>query len=140
MFRACSPDQLGCTHYLLLAVLVTRYQVHSLHVPNVDLVTEDIRVENLRDVSNHTIRSVSSSYAHSDVHTFSSGIHLDCRLGRYKRSTPSIYSYEATRDSPLNFFRILAISLLILFSSRSLTLAPRMSAMNYAALSERVLR
>jgi hypothetical protein len=39
---------LGCrTHYLLLAVLGARYQIDCFHVSNIDLISKNIRENNL---------------------------------------------------------------------------------------------
>jgi len=39
------------THYLLLTILRTRYQVYRFHVPNIHFVAKDVREYNLGDIS-----------------------------------------------------------------------------------------
>ena len=56
-----------------------------------------------------------------------SDIRRDYRLGCMNQ--PKVWAVGED-VAPLNFFRILAISLFIRFSSSSRTLAPRISAMN----------
>lgn len=99
---------------------------------NIDLITKDIRVENLRHIS---VNTQGQSQSLSDLKGRG-----NCKLLLLISVKVAVYIYALVKASwqqrksicntPLNFFRMFAISLFILFSSKSRTLAPRMSAMN----------
>ena len=121
-------EQVGGTYNLLFAVLRTRDEVHGLHVPDIDLVPENVRENDLCHIPNRqTSQSTRKTRQESSV-----GIYF---FFWYPSRLPSIANerQKAVVEGeyiPLNRFRIFAISLLIRFSSSSLTRAPRMSAMN----------
>jgi hypothetical protein len=114
------------TYDLLLAVFRARYEVHGFHMSDVDFVTKYVCEDDLRNISGFNDQRRTSMYP--DERTFSSDTRPDCRLLRH--ASPAMHTSRIPRDVPLNLFRIFAISLLILFSSSSRTLAPRISAMN----------
>ena len=67
------------THYLFLGILRTRNEIHGLHMPYIDLVTEDVSEDDLGDISGHRW-SVGISFACETVRTSSSDIRQDFHL------------------------------------------------------------
>ena len=74
---------MGVTDYLLFAVLGTRDEINGLHMTNIDFVSQDIRKNNLCNVSEKSM-SLYGGLIAASVRTFSSGIHPNYRLlGRH---------------------------------------------------------
>jgi hypothetical protein len=74
------------THDLLLAVLVTRNQIDRLHMSNVHFVTQNVRIEHLRDISTKDKHKLSTRTPGEQVIrlAFSFGSHPNYHLIRVR--------------------------------------------------------
>jgi hypothetical protein len=71
----------GCTHDLFLAVLRARNEVYGFHVSNVDLVTKDIREDDLGYISVlWNPLALDAEGGRISYHTFSSDNHPSSHL------------------------------------------------------------
>ena len=141
-------DRRGGTDDLLLRVLCARDQIHGFHVTDVDGVAEDRGEDDFRDVSGrHADRSVppralrlgqaqlcGSLFLLSAVQVAVCEHHSVSKSRSVERE---IGQHEVEAAAPRNFWRMWAISLLMRFSSSSLTLHARRSAMYCCSGAER---
>jgi hypothetical protein len=112
---------------LFLRIFGTRYEVDGLHVSHIDFVAQYVCEDDLCNIPGDAeIQMGRGMDGDAPQLTSSSDNRQGFRLGSVSREDAMVPG----EVRPLNFLRIFAISLFILFSSNSRTRAPRMSAMN----------